>query len=315
MRADQEYINVNQSKGNSLTFAHEMRERVDLRLAQLIGGAEANSHLTPAVRYALLAPGKRLRPLLCLMSAQCLGGKLENAIDPACAIEMFHTASLIVDDLPCMDNAEMRRGQVSCHRQYGNANTILVAFELLSHGYQVINQALGLSDSTRVQLTQVMARATGISGLIGGQVRDLAAERDNVIDTPDTSRVMRIHELKTGALFIAAAESGGIVAGLHGDDLIPIRDFAAKVGLAYQTLDDLLDAQGTSKSTGKDVGKDADKPTLVGVLGPEAAREYADNMISGAVAALHSLGPNMLPLEQFVQNTLGHSESNDRKFN
>jgi len=306
---------MNQSKGNSLTFAHEMRERVDLRLEQLIGGADANSNLTPAVRYALLSPGKRLRSLLCLMSAQCLGGKLENAIDPACAIEMVHAASLIVDDLPCMDNAGMRRGQVSCHQKYGNANTILVAFELLSIGYRVMSEAPDLSNSNRLQLVQVLARATGISGLIGGQVRDLAAERDDTIDTVDTSQVMRIHELKTGALFVAAAESGGIVAGLQGDKLIPIRNFAAQVGLAYQTLDDLLDVQGTSKSIGKDVGKDADKSTLVGALGPEAAREYADNMISGAVAALHSLGPNMRPLEKFVQNTLGKSESNGRTIN
>jgi geranylgeranyl diphosphate synthase type II len=303
------------SKGNILNFSQEMHERIDLRLEQLIGVADANSNLTPAVRYALLAPGKRLRPLLCLMSAHCLGGKPEHAIDPACAIEMVHTASLIVDDLPCMDNAEMRRGKASCHEEFGNANTILVAFELLSIGYQVISQAPGLSNSSRLQLVQVLARATGISGLIGGQVRDLEAERERNIDTVDTSRVMRIHELKTGALFIAAAESGGIVAGLQGDQLIPIRDFAAQIGLAYQTLDDLLDVQGTTKSTGKDVGKDAEKSTLVGALGPEAAREYADNMIEGAVAALHSLGPNMRPLEKFVQNTLGKTESIGRTFN
>jgi len=306
---------MNQSTANILNFAHEMRERIDLRLAKLIGVEGANSNLTPAVRYALLAPGKRLRPLLCLMSAQCLGAKLEHAIDPACAIEMFHTASLIVDDLPCMDNAEMRRGQASCHEKFGNANTILVAFELLSIGYQVMSQAPGLSNSSRLQLVQVLARATGISGLIGGQVCDLEAERDKKVDTADTSRVMRIHELKTGALFVAAAESGGIVAGLQGDQLIPIRDFAAQIGLAYQTLDDLLDVQGTSKSTGKDVGKDANKLTLVGALGPKAAREYADNMIAGAVAALHSLGPNMRPLEKFLQDTLGKTESSSRTLN
>lgn len=306
---------MTQSKINSLALAQEMRAQVDLRLAQLIGGENANSNLTPAVQYALLAPGKRLRPLLCLMSAQCLGGKLEDSIDPACAIEMVHTASLIVDDLPCMDNAEMRRGRVSCHQQFGNASTILVAFELLSIAYQVMSEAPGLSDASRLQLVQVLARATGISGLIGGQERDLAAEHDQDFDSADTSRVKRIHELKTGALFVAAAESGGIVAGLQGDQLIPIRNFSAQVGLAYQTLDDLLDVQGTPKSTGKDVGKDAEKATLVGALGPEAAREYADNMISGAMAALQSLGPNMLLLENFVETTLGKPETIGRTFN
>lgn len=303
-----------ESKGNMLNLAHEMRERVDARLTELVNAAEADSHLTPAVRYALLAPGKRLRPLLCLMSAECLGGRLEDALDPACAIEMVHTASLIVDDLPCMDDAKMRRGQASCHQKFGHANTILVAFELLSAGYQVISDAPGLSDARRVRLVKVLARATGISGLIGGQVRDLEAEQADEL-VPDTSGVEKIHELKTGALFVAAAESGGIVAGLQGDQLAPIREFAAQVGLAYQTLDDLLDVQGTSKSTGKDVGKDANKPTLVGAMGPDAAREYADNMIAGAVAALHSLGPNMRPLEKFVQDTLGKTQPAGRTLN
>jgi geranylgeranyl diphosphate synthase type II len=306
---------MTQSKGNAPFLARELTERVDLRLEQLVGTSGPNNNLTSAVQYALLAPGKRLRPLLCLMSAQCLGGKFEDAIDPACAIEMVHTASLIVDDLPCMDDADLRRGQVSCHKKYGHANAILVAFELLSLGYRVMSEARGLSDESRLQLVQVLARATGISGLIGGQMRDLAAEKDNNADTTDTRGVTKTHELKTGALFVAAAETGGIVAGLQGDELIPIRDFAAQIGLAYQTLDDLLDVQGTSKNTGKDVGKDADKPTLVGVLGPEAAREYADNMIAGAVETLHSLGPNMQPLEKFVQNTLGQSESSRRTIN
>jgi geranylgeranyl diphosphate synthase type II len=306
---------MTQSKGNAPFPAHELIERVDQRLAELVGASGPNSNLTPAIQYALLAPGKRLRPLLCLMSAQCLGGKLEDAIDPACAIEMVHTASLIVDDLPCMDDAEMRRGQVSCHKKYGQPNAILVAFELLSLGYRVMSEARGLSDAHRVQLVQVLARATGISGLIGGQMRDLAAEQGTDIDKTDTSRVTKTHELKTGVLFVAAAESGGIVAGLQGDELIPIRNFSAQIGLAYQTLDDLLDVQGTSESAGKDVGKDADKPTLVGVLGQDAAKAYADDMIAGAVETLHSLGPNMRPLEKFVRTTLGKSESDDRTLN
>ena len=156
-----------ESTGSIATLAQDMRERVETRLAQLVSVVDAGSNLTPAVKYVVCAPGKRLRPLLCLMSAQCLGGKLEHAIDPACAIEMVHTASLIVDDLPCMDDAEMRRGQVSCHQKYGHANTILVAFELLSIGYQIMSEAPGLSDASRVQLVRLLARATGISGLIG----------------------------------------------------------------------------------------------------------------------------------------------------
>jgi len=296
-----------QSNNNIQILAQELRERVDQRLAQLIGSTDANHNLSPALQYALLASGKRVRPLICLMSATCLGGRLEDAIDPACAIEMIHTASLIVDDLPCMDDAEMRRGKLACHRRFGEATTVLVALELMSLAYRVMSEAPNLTNARQVQLVQLLARAVGVEGLIGGQERDLAAENDKDPHAADTGQVMDIHELKTGALFIAAAESGAIVAGLEGDRLIPIRDFASRVGLAYQTLDDLLDVQGTPNSTGKDVGKDIDKPTLVGALGPEAAGEYADNMIAAAMAALQPLGENMRPLERFLQSALGRS--------
>lgn len=304
-----------QSNSNIQSLSRKLREQVDARLALLIDREGSNNNLSEAIRYTLLAPGKRLRPLICLMSAECLGGKREAALDPACAIEMVHTASLIVDDLPCMDDAESRRGQAACHRRFGEATTILVALELLSLGYRVMSETRGLDDTRRARLVQILARAVGINGLIGGQELDLAAERDQGVGVVDTRGVTRIHEQKTGALFVAAAESGGIVAGLAGDQLIPIREFASRVGLAYQTLDDLLDVQGTPKSAGKDIGKDVDKPTLVGVLGAEAASEYADNMIAGAMAALQPLGADMQPLENLVQNVLGEAAAARRALN
>lgn len=293
-----------------LQLSQKMRDRVAERLEQLIDDVGSNSDLTRAIRYVLLAPGKRLRPLICLMSAQCLGGRIEDAIDPACAIEMIHTASLIVDDLPCMDDAEMRRGREACHRRFGEATTILAALELMSLGYRVMSETPGLDDFRRTQLVQVLARAVGVNGLIGGQERDLAKDRETdieAVDTADTNQVMAIHALKTGSLFVAAAESGAIVAGLAGDQLIPIRDFAAQIGLAYQTLDDLVDKHATPRAAGKDVGKDADKATLVDVLGSEAATLYVNNMIAGAMLALQPLGPDMRPLESFVQNAIGNA--------
>jgi geranylgeranyl diphosphate synthase type II len=296
-------------------LSQELRGRVDLRLEQLIESAGSNDNLTAAIRYVLLAPGKRLRPLICLISAQCLGGETDAAIDPACAVEMVHTASLILDDLPCMDDAEMRRGQLACHRRFGEATTILAALELLSLGYKVMSEAAGLDDSRRNRLVQVLATAVGINGLIGGQERDLAAEKHGDVDAADTHQVMRIHELKTSALFIAAAESGGLVAGLDGDQLLPIRDFAGRIGMAYQTMDDLLDAHGSAAEAGKDVHKDGDKPTLVGVLGSEGASDYANKMIAGALAALQPLGTDMQPLENLVQNVIGKSVAGRRTIN
>jgi len=285
-------------------LSQELRARVDLRLEALIETVGSNENLTAAMRYVLLARGKRLRPLICLISAQCLGGSVDDAIDPACAIEMIHTASLIVDDLPCMDDAELRRGQAACHRRFGEATTILAALELLSLGYKVMSEASGLSDAQRIRLVQILAAAVGINGLIGGQERDLAAEKHGDIDPTDTQQVTQIHELKTGALFVAAAESGGIVAGLDGDQLLPIRNFAARVGLAYQTMDDLLDVHGSAQNAGKDVHQDADKPTLVGVIGSDAAGDYAGKMIAAAVEALQPLGADMQPLERLVQNVI-----------
>lgn len=299
---------------NILSKPQELRGRVDERLGQIIASEGSDNNLSSAMRYALLAPGKRLRPLICLISAQCLGGKLDDAIDPACALEMIHTASLIVDDLPCMDDAQMRRGQVSCHQRFGEATTILVALALISLGYRVMSEAPGLDAARRTRLVQILARAVGMQGLIGGQDRDLAADKDPAAAT-DTHKVTHIHELKTGALFIAAAESGGIVAGSEGDQLLPIRDFAFRLGLAYQTFDDLLDAHSTTDAAGKDVHQDVDKPTLVGVLGSDAATDYANNMIAGAMEALQPLGPDMQPLESLVQNLIGDPVSKRQTLN
>jgi geranylgeranyl diphosphate synthase type II len=293
---------VGRSNSNIQLLVDDLRKRIDFRLEQIVDADAASNNLKDPLKYALLAPGKRLRPLICIISAQCFGSDIDDAIDPACAIEMIHTASLIIDDLPCMDNAQMRRGRPACHARYGEATTILVALELLSLGYRVMSEAPNLTNGQRNRLVQVLARAVGLGGLIGGQESDLAAAGKPSPDATDSHKVMHIHELKTGALFVAAGESGCIVAGLKGDQLIPIRDFSARLGLAYQAFDDLLDAHGSTEETGKDVGQDADKPTMVGVLGSKAAADYANNMVVAALSALRPLGSDMQPLESLIQN-------------
>jgi geranylgeranyl diphosphate synthase type II len=281
-----------------------LRERINTRLKELIEVEASNSSLADVMSYAVLAPGKRLRPLICMLSAQCLGGRIEDAIDPACAIELIHTASLIVDDMPCMDDAELRRGKLSCHRRFGESAAMLVALELLSLGYRVMSEAPGLDDRQRNHLVQSLARAVGIKGLIGGQQQDLATEKTANLENTDSAQVTHIHELKTGALFVAAGEAGGIIAGLKGDQLLPIREFAARLGLAYQTFDDLIDANATTESSGKDVRQDVDKPTLVGLLGSDAATDYANNMILAAMDALQPMGKDMQPLQNLVESVL-----------
>lgn len=285
-------------------LSQECRTRVNQRLEVLIGN-KGGDQLTSALRYSLLAPGKRLRPLICMMSCHSLGGSLEHALDPACAIEMIHTASLIVDDLPCMDDATMRRCMPACHCRFGEATSILTALELMSLGYRVMSESPGVGAEPRNRLVQTLARAVGINGMIGGQELDLEALQTDGDKEVDADHVAHIHELKTSSLFIAAAESGATVAGLEDHQMTPIRQFAARLGLAYQTLDDLLDVQGTAEATGKDVGKDADKPTLVGALGEDSAENYARNMISAAMSALQPLGRDMTPLEDLALSLVG----------
>lgn len=296
-------------------FSSELRASVNERLNELIDSTGGGDPLKDALRYSLMAPGKRLRPLICLMSSHCLGGSLDHALDPACAIEMIHTASLIVDDLPCMDDATMRRCLPACHCRFGEATSILTALELMSLGYRVMSESPGVDAERRTRLVQILARAVGTNGLIGGQGLDLESLQPGGDMEMDTDRVSRIHELKTSSLFIAAAESGATVAGLEGDQLIPIRQFAARLGLAYQTLDDLLDVRGSVETTGKDVGKDADKPTLVGVLGEDSAADYARNMITAAMSALQPLGADMEPLENLVLSLVGDTVSQNRSLN
>lgn len=297
------------SNTSILQLSEELRELVNQRLEELIGSEGSNDALTSALRHSLLAPGKRLRPLICLMSAHCLGAEYKVALDPACAIEMVHTASLIVDDLPSMDDAETRRGLPTCHRQFGESTAILAAFELLSLGYRIMSESPGVDAERRTELVQILASAVGVNGLIGGQERDLAAA-DEIQDAEfSTDKVTHIHELKTSSLFIAAAESGALVAGLRGEQLLPIREFAVRLGLAYQTLDDLIDVRSNVSSAGKDVAQDVDKPTLVGALGEHDAEDYASSMIAGAMAALQPLGPEMQPLESLAQSIMGHALS------
>jgi geranylgeranyl diphosphate synthase type II len=284
------------------TLSEELRGLVDERLAAIINDLGANDTLTAALRHSVLAPGKRLRPLICLMSAHCLGAENRVAIDPACAIELVHATSLIVDDLPSMDNAATRRGLPTCHLEFGESTAILSAFELLSLGYRVMSEAPGVDAERRTKLVQTLANAVGVNGLIGGQERDLAATNSGSID-PD--KVTHIHELKTSSLFVAAAESGALVAGLRGAQLGPIREFALRLGLAYQTLDDLIDVRSNVADAGKDVDQDADTPTLVEALGEHDAEDYASNMIAGAMAALQPLGPEMQPLETLAQSIMG----------
>ncbi len=279
----------------------QIKAKLEERLQQLVPSElESPERLHKAMRYSLLSSGKRIRPVFTVITALHLGAEEVRVMDIACAIEMVHTASLILDDLPCMDNATLRRGQPANHCAFGEATAILAALALLNRAYGVISEVRDLSVSIRLELVHLLSHALGSDGAIAGQVYDLHPDWQE----SDVHSLERIHGQKTGALFVASGEAGARVAGLTGTQLDPIRAYALNFGLAFQILDDLLDASSTDVAVGKDIGKDVFKATYVSVEGAETARAHVSRCIDAAVAALLPLGPKATPLAQFAQSLL-----------
>lgn len=278
-----------------------LRELVNERLETLV----PPEHVPPevlhqAIRYSLLAPGKRIRPLMTLLTATRLGARTEDALDAACAIEMVHSASLIVDDMPFMDDAEMRRGRRANHCVFGQDVATLAAFDLVSRAFGTLANARGLDDTLRAALVRLLSETLFEEGVIAGQLHDLRSEKR----PDDRERLKRIYEQKTGTLFVASSEAGARIARVRPDWLPPVRDFAMNMGILFQIVDDLLDRFGTLESAGKDVGQDDGKTTLVSVLGPEEARAEACHRLEAAECALDPLGPTGRPLYELARSLL-----------
>lgn len=280
--------------------ARELRDRIAKRLEALLPPAPNPSHpLRSSMRYALLAPGKRARPLLTLLSASALGAEGLPALDAGCALEMVHTASLILDDLPSMDDATMRRGQPATHLVYGEDVAILASVSLLSRAFGVLASARGVAPAVRSRLVEILAEATGAEGLSGGQVDDL---RDDG-QTPPAERIVATNHLKTGVLFLAAVEMAVTLAGADSRRRTALRTFAEHFGWAFQLRDDLLDGTGSMAVLGKDVGQDAGKSTLVAVLGRDGAILRLRRHVDAALDSLAPLGPPCQPLRALVHAT------------
>ncbi len=249
--------------------------------------------LTQAIRYSLLSPGKRLRPLLSLLACEAIGGNVQTALPAACAVEMIHTYSLIHDDLPAMDDDDLRRGLPTSHKKFGEAMAILAGDALLTMSFEVL--ARGYAATTAAACTLELARGAGPAGMVGGQVLDLVAE--GRINNHDIKPELEaIHRAKTGALFRAAIRMGVLVAS-EGDISHPAMDamtrFAEAFGLAFQVTDDILDVQSSSEVAGKRVGKDANrgKLTYPNLLGLDGSRAKAQQCCRVAVESLEVIGP------------------------
>jgi geranylgeranyl diphosphate synthase, type II len=242
--------------------------------------------LHEAMRYTLLLPGKRVRGIVVLAACELVKGRREQVVPLACAVEMVHAASLILDDLPSMDDATLRRGKPTLHTALGEANAILAAVGLLNGAFSMIQEAPDLKDRVRVAASARLAEAIGSDGLVGGQVADLAASGQRL----DLDTLEYIHAHKTGALFIAAAELGALAASGKAREIEALRRYAKNLGLAFQITDDLLDYRGSPTVTGKDAGLDRDRTTFVNLCGIDGARRLADDLVAAAIAALEPFG-------------------------
>jgi farnesyl diphosphate synthase len=243
------------------------------------------SRVYEAMRYSALAPGKRLRPLLVLASSQLFGVARGSALQVAAAIEMVHAYSLIHDDLPAMDNSDLRRGRPTCHKAFDEATAVLAGDGLLTMAFEVLSHPdTHGSPSVRCELVSALATAAGSAGMVGGQMIDLIAEKQRF----DIAAITRLQRMKTGALISFSCEAGALLGKAPNEARLALRGYAHDLGLAFQIADDLLDVEGSAMETGKPVGADAaaGKATFVSILGVERARAQAALLVRQAVAHL-----------------------------
>jgi geranylgeranyl diphosphate synthase type II len=270
------------------------RAKIERRLGELLPDESCHPEvLHEAMRYSLLGGGKRVRPLLTMLVSASLGADEDLALDPACAIEMVHTASLIFDDMPCMDDATLRRGRPANHRVFGEDTAILAATALLNRAFGVVAECDALDPSVRCDLVRSFSDAIGSNGIIAGQYCDLRPETGAESELP---RLLQMYGQKTGALFVASVEAGARIARVEESWIEAVRQFAAHLGLAFQIFDDLLDRLGNEHDAGKNIGQDRDKNTLVSCIGSGRARAEASVRVRSATQALEPLGDAGRPL-------------------
>ncbi len=275
-------------------YLRQSKEAVELALDGSLGPERPES-LREAMRYSLLAGGKRLRPILCLAACELAGGSAEAAMPTAVALEMIHTMSLIHDDLPAMDDDDLRRGRPTNHKVYGEAVAILAGDALLTRAFEMVAlRSPGVPPERLLKVVGELSLVAGAPGLVGGQVVDLESEGKDV--SLDTLEYIHLH--KTGALLSACVITGATIAGADEALIKALRVYARGIGLAFQIIDDILDITASSDVLGKTAGKDliADKTTYPKLLGLEASRERADALVAEAKQALEPWADRAMPL-------------------
>jgi geranylgeranyl diphosphate synthase, type II len=280
---------------NLKSYLKQQQRLVEQALDQSIAIAQP-AKIYEAMRYSLLAGGKRLRPILCLATCDLMGGTIEMAMPTACALEMIHTMSLIHDDLPAMDNDDYRRGKLTNHKVYGEDIAILAGDGLLAYAFEyVATQTKNVAPENILQVVASLGRTVGAAGLVGGQVLDLESEGKSDITTETLSF---IHTHKTGALLEASVVSGAILANASEEDIARLSQYAQNIGLAFQIIDDILDITATDEQLGKTAGKDleAQKATYPSLWGLEKSQAKAQELVDNAIAQLSNYDAKAEPL-------------------
>ena len=259
------------------------RGTIEARLATIVPSAQTwPARLHEAQRHALLSPGKRFRPLLCVFVAKGAGFDGEAAIDVGCVAEMVHAASLILDDLPCMDDAELRRNQPTTHIAFDESTAILTATALLNRAFGIISRLKHVDAEKRIELVDLLSYAVGSKGLIAGQMADLANSDPNA----SIAEIERLNTLKTGALFDFSVEGAAVLASSNASQRAALKDFSYHLGLAFQLMDDVKDTVMSDSQAEKSVGRDVGKATILALAGSEAAMERLSGYIDSAKDAL-----------------------------
>jgi geranylgeranyl diphosphate synthase, type II len=291
-------------------YLAKRQQQIDRFLERCIPLATHRDPLNQAMRYTLFSGGKRIRPILMLAATEAVGGEVNRALPFAGAVELIHTYSLIHDDLPGMDNDELRRGKPSNHKVFGEGMAILAGDALLTEAFRVMAEATLKAGTARDRALQVLlevASAAGARGMVAGQAADMGAE-GTAVDLPT---VELIHIRKTGSLIRAAVRAGALLGGARPEELRRLTRYAELLGLAFQIVDDILDAEGSTRVTGKARGRDAarSKATFPAVLGLPAAKERAQELMADTLKEVRSLGPRAEPLREIARLIVGRAFS------
>ena len=285
------FLKVNR-KMNSFdlrSYLFSKQKQINRTIDKLIDQSSNSSVIVSAMRHSLMAEGKRIRPVLCMAASQAVGGRDEDVLMAACAIEMIHTYSLIHDDLPAMDDDDLRRGKPTCHIAFDEATAILAGDALLTLGFEILssidlNHIKATNAFKWLRVINIIAKAVGYKGMIEGQIQDMAAEGKRIA----LKDLEKMHALKTGALIDASISTGGILGNATVEQIQHLNIYAKNIGLAFQVIDDILNVEGDPAAMGKDVGTDQvrEKSTYPSILGIQKSKEFAKDLVNNALQAL-----------------------------